>query len=73
MKKIIVDDKRIDRINTAIQISLFKVVDHWGNELNNEQYQDFIKAMFSGNPGVNMNKIEKRTRIMRGMKRGASL
>jgi len=70
MKKIVVDDERLEMVNGAIQRSLFSVVDMWGNELAYWQYQDFIKAMFSGNPSVNLNKIEKRIRIMRESKEG---
>mgnify|MGYP000944542889 CR=1 FL=1 len=59
MRKIPVDDERIDRIYSAMQMHGFIVVDHWGEELDRLCYRDFIEAMFSGNPNVNLITIHK--------------
>lgn len=59
MRKIPVDDERIDRIYSAMQMHGFIVVDHWGKELDRLCYRDFIEAMFSGNPNVNLITIHK--------------
>ena len=65
MEKISVDNERLETINTAIQRSFFKIVDNWGSEIEPWRYRAFIRAMFSGNPGVNLNAIEKHIRITR--------
>ena len=59
MRKIPVDDERIDRIYSAMQMHGFIVVDHWG-KLDRLCYRDFIEAMFSGNPNVNLITIHKK-------------
>jgi hypothetical protein len=57
-------------ILTAIMRSFIKLVDNKGVELPEWEYKNFINAMFSGNPGVNLCAIERRIRERRKWEEG---
>jgi len=70
MDKIIITDARQDALYVALRRSFFKVIDNKQVELEDWEYKAFIMAMFSGNPGVNLNALENRIRFKRKRREG---
>jgi len=62
MNKIEITDKRLKLIRLALGRSFFKIVNNKQEEIQDWEYDTFIMAMFSGNPGVNLNGLEDRIR-----------